>query len=64
MQENISNIIVYNDGELELKVSVENETIWLTQKQLAELFNIEIHTINLYLNKKNLIKIQLLEKFE
>lgn len=36
----------------------------LTQKQLAELFNIEIHTINLYLNKKNLIKIQLLEKFE
>ena len=41
MQENKSNIIVYNDGELELKVSVENETIWLTQKQLGELFNVE-----------------------
>ena len=38
MQENISNIIVYNDGELELKVSVENETIWLTQTQLCNIF--------------------------
>ena len=54
MQENISNIIVYNDGELELKVSVENETIWLTQKQLGELFNIEIHTINYHI--KNIFK--------
>lgn len=54
MQENISNIIVYNDGELELNVSVENETIWLTQKQLGELFNIEIHTINYHI--KNIYK--------
>lgn len=38
MQENILNIIVYNDGELELKVSVENETIWLTQTQLCNIF--------------------------
>ena len=27
---NISKIVVYNDGELELKVSVNEETIWLT----------------------------------
>ena len=54
MQENKSNIIVYNDGELELNVSVENETIWLTQKQLGELFNIEIHTINYHI--KNIYK--------
>ena len=54
MQENISNIIVYNDGELELKVSVENETIWLTQKQLGELFNVESHNINYHI--KNIYK--------
>ena len=54
MQENILNIIVYNDGELELKVSVENETIWLTQKQLGELFNVESHNITYHI--KNIYK--------
>ena len=54
MQENKSNIIVYNDGELELKVSVENETIWLTQKQLGELFNVESHNITYHI--KNIYK--------
>ena len=47
---NVSNIVLYNDGELELKVSVNEETIWLTQKQLSELFSVEIHTINYHLN--------------
>ena len=54
MEKNISNIIVYNDGELELKVSVENETIWLTQKQLGELFNVESHNITYHI--KNIYK--------
>jgi hypothetical protein len=54
MQENKSNIIVYNDGELELNVSVENETIWLTQKQLGELFNVESHNITYHI--KNIYK--------
>lgn len=26
---NVSNIVLYNDGELELKVSLNEETIWL-----------------------------------
>ena len=30
ISENISNVVLYNDGEIELKVSVNNETIWLT----------------------------------
>ena len=34
------NIIVYEDGEIELKVSVKQDTIWLTQKQIAELFEV------------------------
>lgn len=49
MQENISNIIVYNDGELELKVSVEQESVWLTQKQIAELFEVSIPNINMHI---------------
>ncbi|RBQ26763.1 RhuM family protein [Arcobacter sp. CECT 9188] len=47
--EELSNLVVYNDGELELKVSVNSETIWLTQKQLAELFCIESHTITYHI---------------
>jgi hypothetical protein len=45
MQENKSNIIVYNDGELELKVSLENETVWLNRNQIAELFGRDVKTI-------------------
>jgi hypothetical protein len=50
-------IVVYEDGEIELKVQLTQENIWITQKQLAILFNVEVHTINyhikIYLNKKN-----------
>jgi len=49
------NIIVYEDGEIELKVSVNQETIWLTQKQ-----NISLHTIDIFksqeLNKDSTVK--------
>ena len=45
MQENKSNIIVYNDGELELKVSVEQESVWLNRNQIAELFGRDVKTI-------------------
>jgi len=40
------NIIVYEDGEIELKISVQQDTIWLTQKQIAELFDKDVRTIN------------------
>lgn len=51
------NIIVYEDGEMELKVSVNQETIWLTQKQIAELFeftkqNISLHPIEIFKSKE------------
>ena len=49
-----SNIIVYNNGEIELKISVENETIWLTQKQISELFEKDVRTINEHI--KNIYK--------
>ena len=36
----MENIIVYNEGELEINVSVENETIWLSAENIAILFNV------------------------
>ena len=33
------NKVIYNSGELELKVSVQNNSIWLTQRQIVEIFN-------------------------
>lgn len=53
----ISNLVVYSDGELELKVSVNGENIWLTQLQMSELFdtssdNIGLHLKNIYKEKE------------
>ena len=55
--QDLSNLVVYNDGELELKVSVDSETIWLTQLQMSQLFdtstdNVGLHLKNLYLEKE------------
>ena len=50
MQENKSNVVVYNDGELELNVSVENETVWLNRNQIAELFGRDIKTIGKHIS--------------
>lgn len=36
----MENIIVYNEGELEINVSVENETIWLSAENIATLFSV------------------------
>lgn len=38
--ESENNIVVYssNDGVLQLDVKLENDTVWLTQPQIAELF--------------------------
>ncbi|RBQ31607.1 DNA-binding protein [Arcobacter sp. FW59] len=47
--EELSNLVVYNDGELEIKVSVNSETIWLTQKQIAEVFNVTVPNINMHI---------------
>ncbi len=55
--ENNSNIVVYDDGEIELDISIDNNTIWLNQKQIAELFdvtkqNISLHIIAIYKDKE------------
>lgn len=39
------------NGEVRLDVFLQNETIWLTQKTMAELFGVEVNTINYHLKE-------------
>ena len=54
MGENKGEIVLYQpEGEVRLEVRVENETVWLTQAQMAELFhatkqNISLHIANIF----------------
>ena len=47
-------IVLYQpEGEIRLEVCVENETVWLTQAQMAELFhatkqNVSLHIANIF----------------
>ena len=46
-----SNILIYQTegGQTKIEVRLENETVWLTQKLMAELFQTTIPNINLHL---------------
>ena len=46
----MSNIVIYEDGNIELKTTVENESIWLSQKQIAELFDVQRPAITKHLS--------------
>lgn len=43
-------IVIYKDGDFALNATVEDETIWLNQKQMAELFGKSVKTINEHVN--------------
>ena len=44
-------IVMYQPDEtIRLEVRVENETVWLTQQQMAELFNATKQNISLHIN--------------
>ena len=49
--ENYSQIIIYQteNGQTKLDVRLENETVWLTQKLMAELFQTTVSNINIHL---------------
>ena len=51
MQE--SNIIIYktSTGNISVQVQYEDGTFWLTQKRMAELFGVEVNTINYHLKE-------------
>lgn len=48
-----SNFLFYTtpDGGVKLDVFLQDENLWLTQKMMAELFNVEIPTINYHLSE-------------
>ena len=46
----MSEIVIYEDGNIELKTTVENETIWLSQKQIAKLFGVQRPAITKHLS--------------
>ena len=51
--EQTSKILFYtsNDSAVKVDVIFQNETVWLTQKQMSELFDVEVHTINYHLTE-------------
>lgn len=64
-----TNFIIYTseDGNVNVNVILKNETIWITQKGMAELFecstdNVSLHLKNIYLDKE-LVKETTTEKF-
>jgi len=68
MKEN--NIILYNTptGNVKVEVIFNNETFWLTQKRISELFGVEVPAISkhlkTYLKKMNCKKLQLFPKWK
>ncbi len=56
----MSDIVIYEDGNVELKATLENETVWLNQKQMAELFGKSKKTVSEHIG--NIFKEKELEK--
>jgi len=50
----MSDVIIYEDGCVALNATVENETVWLTQKQISELFDVNVPAISKHI--KNIYK--------
>lgn len=52
MENKNNQIIIYGseNGEVKIEVKLENETLWLSQKQMAELFGKDVRTINEHIN--------------
>lgn len=52
MQE-INQFVLYNteNGKVKLEIFLEEETLWLSQKMMAELFEVEVNTINYHIKE-------------
>ena len=50
---NRSDFLLYTspDGEVRVDVFFQDETVWLTQKRMAELFGVEVPTVNYHLKE-------------
>jgi hypothetical protein len=56
IEQSKGDIVIYtsSDGKTELEVKLEEETVWLTQRQIAELFKTERSVVTKHLN--NIVK--------
>ena len=56
MDENTTNFLIYTgpDGHVNVEVYIQDETVWLTQKRMAELFSVDVRTISEHL--RNIFK--------
>lgn len=50
----MSDIVIYEDGSIALDARVEKESLWLNQKQMADLFEVDSDTVSYHL--KNIYK--------
>lgn len=68
--ENNNDFLIYQteDGKTKIDVRLENETVWMTQKAISELYQKGVNTINEHIKnikqKVNLKKIELFGKTE
>ena len=46
----MSDIVIYEDGSVVLNATVENESVWLTQQQISELFSVQRPAITKHLS--------------
>jgi len=60
-EQNKSDIVIYDDGEIELNVSIKRETVWLNRNQIAKLFDRDVKTIGKHIG--NVFEDGELEKF-
>lgn len=64
-----SEVILYTTptGEVRIDIRFENETFWLSQKKMAELFDVDVRTINEHLKNifesEELVKEATIRKF-
>ena len=42
----MSEIVIFEDAATPVEVRLEGETVWLTQKQIAELFSKNLRTVS------------------
>ena len=56
MEDKNNQIIIYNteDGQTKIEVQMNDETVWLSQKQMSELFQTTVPNINQHIN--NILK--------
>lgn len=62
IKDELTEFLLYTapNGDVKVEIVFHNETVWLTQKRMAELFGVDISTINEHL--KNLYKTEELEE--